>query len=211
MKRFTKLIVFSVVVSLMVSAAVSLAAYKEVNSYGNLHWMRGGGPIPAWFFGASGEGVDVSFYGETSGVSVVWDQSADTLELNTATIDGNSTSTIKDETIEGATVTGGIGAVEIKDVSDTLTTSESGLMNVYRPLTAKRTLTLPAASAGLFFDIYVADADSLLLTVASGDSIIDSAGAAYVTQSTVAGTVRVTAIDTTRWAMQYTLGTWTGY
>ena len=100
---------------------------------------------------------------------------------------------------------------EIIDAADALTASQSGLLSIYRPLTAKRTATLPECAAGLIFEFMVADADSLLIKAASGDSLITSAGAAYVTQSSVAGTVRLVAIDTVRWIMVYTLGTWTGY
>lgn len=79
------------------------------------------------------------------------------------------------------------------------------------PLAGKAKRTLPSAAAGLNIEFMVADADSLLISAATGDSLITSAGAAWKTTSSVAGTVRLVAIDATRWIMQYTLGTWTSY
>lgn len=90
-------------------------------------------------------------------------------------------------------------------------TTDSGKLFVSRLLPDKRTFTLPSAAAGLIYDFFVADADSILITTATGDSLITSAGSAYKTTSSVAGTVKVVAIDATRWLMLYTLGTWTSY
>jgi len=91
------------------------------------------------------------------------------------------------------------------------TLKSSGTVFVARAMAQKSTLFLPAAVAGLNYEAFVADADSLLIQVASGDSLLTSANAAYVTQSSVAGTVKLVAIDGVRWLMTYTLGTWTGY
>jgi len=101
--------------------------------------------------------------------------------------------------------------IEILDADDTLTANQSTLFSLYRPLTAKRTATLPTASAGLVFDFMVADTDSLLITAAAGDSLITSAGAAWKTTSSTGGTLRVVAVDAVRWIMFTSLGTWTSY
>ena len=101
--------------------------------------------------------------------------------------------------------------VEQLDADDTLTADQTGLFSIYRPLTAKRTATLPTAAAGLGFEFMVADTDSLLIAAASGDSLITSAGVAYKTTTSVAGTIRLKAMDATRWIILYTLGTWTSY
>jgi len=105
----------------------------------------------------------------------------------------------------------GLKSVEIVTESDTLTASQSGLLSIYRPIAAKALTELPPAAVGLNFEFMVADEDSLLIFAASGDSIITSTGAAYVTESSTAGTVKLVAIDSVRWIMLYTLGTWTGY
>lgn len=99
----------------------------------------------------------------------------------------------------------------IVDADTTIGADQSGTLFICRPLTAKRTITLPTAAANLIYEFMVADTDSLLIASASGDSLITSAGAAWKTTSSVAGTVKLVAIDTVRWIMQYTLGTWTSY
>lgn len=95
--------------------------------------------------------------------------------------------------------------------SETVLAAESGELFYAMSLPDKRTYTLPAAVAGLFFDFFVADSDSVLITTASGDSLLESSGTAYKTTSSVAGTLRVVALDTKFWLMLYTLGTWTSY
>ena len=100
---------------------------------------------------------------------------------------------------------------EVLDADDVLGVAQSGLLSVFRPITAKRTSTLPSAAAGLIFDYFIADTDSLLITTASGDSLITSAGVAWKTTSSVAGTITMKAMDATRWIMFNTLGTWTSY
>lgn len=93
----------------------------------------------------------------------------------------------------------------------TIGANQNGTLFVLRPLTAKRTLTLPGAAAGLEFDFLIADTDSLRIMTATGDSLITSAGVASKTTTSVAGTVRLVAMDAVRWIMLYTLGTWTSY
>jgi len=101
--------------------------------------------------------------------------------------------------------------VYIVDADTTIGVGQTGILFVSRPLTAKRTITLPTATANLIYEFMVSDTDSLLIAAASGDSLITSAGTAWVTTSSVAGTLKLVAIDTVRWIMQYTLGTWTSY
>lgn len=101
--------------------------------------------------------------------------------------------------------------VQVVLADSTITASRSGYTYVARPVAAKTTITLPGAAAGLNYTFFVADTDSLLITTAAGDSLITSAGAAWKTTSSVAGTVKLTAYDATCWLMTFTLGTWTSY
>ncbi len=78
-------------------------------------------------------------------------------------------------------------------------------------LAGKAKRTLPSAEAGLNIEFIITDADSLLITAATGDSIITTAGAAYSTTSSVAGSIKLICLDAVRWIMQYTTGTWTSY
>ena len=106
------------------------------------------------------------------------------------------------------------GAMPIYTViSDSVLTAAQTMQGLWyaRPLDAKYTLTLPTAVAGQTVEFMVADADSLLITAASGDSLITEAGAAWKTTSSVGGTVKLICVDTVRWIMQYTTGTWTSY
>ena len=100
-------------------------------------------------------------------------------------------------------------SVVINDTNETLDTALSGTTYVSRPLTAKRVKTLPTAAVGLNYTFFVADADSLRIIAASGDSIITSAGVADRAIGSVAGTVKLLAMDSVRWVMVNTLGTWT--
>lgn len=85
----------------------------------------------------------------------------------------------------------------------------SGTMFIALPIAQKSTLFLQGAVAGAWLDVMVSDSDTLRIVAASGDSLITSAGAADRSISSVAGTVRLIAVDGVRWIMQYTLGTWT--
>ena len=92
--------------------------------------------------------------------------------------------------------------------------TQSGSFRRASGLASKRTDTLPAAVAGLFYDFSVDDADSLLIGTANGDSLIDgktSAEEATKQTSTISGSCRLTAIDATYWIMTNKTGTWTEY
>jgi len=97
-------------------------------------------------------------------------------------------------------------------VSRTALTTESGKLFWARPIAAKETLTLPAAAAGLVYDVFVADADTLAIKAASGDTLVDGTdGAGYVITTTVAGKTRILALDDVRWLFMSETGTWTSY
>lgn len=101
--------------------------------------------------------------------------------------------------------------VRVVLADSTLMDGTSGYTYIARPVAAKTTITLPAAAAGLTYTIFGADADSVRVSVASGDSLVTSSGAAWVTIATDGGTVRLVAYDTTYWLMVSTLGTWVAY
>lgn len=120
--------------------------------------------------------------------------------------------------IGGTAVTGtaasisGITPVHIITTDSTLTAAQMvGGTWVALPLAAKKTVTLPACAAGLNGTFMAADSDSIRITITAGDSLITTTGAAYVTTTTVAGNVRIVAIDATRWFMLGAIGTWTSY
>ncbi len=92
----------------------------------------------------------------------------------------------------------------------TLTAARSGYTYIARPVAAKTTATLPAATAGLNFTFLIADADSLILAAAGTDSIIDDTGAAWKKTSSVAGSVKIVG-TTGKWWMFPFVGTWTSY
>jgi hypothetical protein len=97
-------------------------------------------------------------------------------------------------------------------ISDSVLTAAQaqGGLWVARPIAGKYQATLPAAAPGLTLEFMVADADTLRIKAATGDSLLDSSGAAFMVYGSVAGTVKVTAIDTVRWVLMHAIGTWTG-
>jgi len=168
---------------------------------GNVHTTGRGniylGAYSQFYVSAGATLNDRLYVGNNRGTLIYGNIASDSLLINGAL---RATGTLR-----------GLQDVEIVTESDTLTADQSGLLSIYRPLAAKADTELPTAAKGLVFEFMIADTDSLLIKAASGDSLITSAGAAYKTQSSVAGTVKLIAIDATRWVMQYTLGTWTGY
>jgi hypothetical protein len=136
----------------------------------------------------------------------------DTLLGDSAMIRLNSGSTLQVDSGASLTINGSISMGIQQILADsTLTSATSGKLYYARPVAAKTTATLPAAAAGLNYEFYVVDTDSLRIKVATGDSILDSSGAAYVTTTSVAGTVKLISLDGVYWVMQHTLGTWTSY
>jgi hypothetical protein len=130
---------------------------------------------------------------------------------STLQVDSGASFTISGTTVTTSNLwTGSMGIQQIL-ADSTLTSATSGKLYYARPVAAKTTITLPGAAAGLNYTVFAADADSILITTASGDSLLTSAGVAWKTTSTVAGTIKLIAYDTTRWVMLFTLGTWTSY
>lgn len=117
--------------------------------------------------------------------------------------------------LQGDVTIGGVGygvATTYAVTSDTtLTAAQTGALWIARLIAAKYTATLPTAVAGQHMQFFVADSDSLLITAATGDSLVAESGTAYKTQSTVAGTVELVCPDAVRWYMVGSTGTWTGY
>ena len=101
--------------------------------------------------------------------------------------------------------------VQLILADSTLTAARSGYTYIARPVAAKTTATLPAAAAGVNFAFMVADADTLRVTVAGSDSLIDATGAAWVTTTSVAGWIRVIGTAIGKWFVVPINGTWTSY
>lgn len=101
--------------------------------------------------------------------------------------------------------------VQITDDDSLLAAEAMGQLYYARPLAAKKKHKLPDAAVGLSVEYYVEDADSLLVAAAAGDTLIFTNGTAAVTTSTVAGTIKLVAIDTVRWVAMFATGTWTSY
>ena len=136
----------------------------------------------------------------------------DTLDTSSALIRVTNGSTLQLDAGSTLSLGGKVTArTQVVLGDSTLMAYTSGTTYVARPVAAKTTLTLPGAAVGLVYEIMGADADSVLVTTASGDSLITSAGAAWKTIATDAGTVKIIAYDTTRWLMVFSLGTWTPY
>ena len=109
-------------------------------------------------------------------------------------------------------IIGGRQSINAADANaEDLTAANSGALYTTQNFGELVTFTLPAAAAGLTYDIFAVSADSLIVTTASGDSLLTSAGTAYKTTSSVAGTLRLVAIDETKWLMLFATGTWTSY
>ena len=134
-----------------------------------------------------------------------------TLGSTTATIGTANVTTLNATTFTGSRATQNIRTITA--AADTFYSSGtykiSGDAFIARPLGQKSTLFLQSAVAGAWLDVMVADTDSLRIVAASGDSILASTGVAARSIGSVAGTVRLLAIDTVRWVMLNTLGTWT--
>ena len=135
-----------------------------------------------------------------------------TLGSTTATIGTANVTTLNATSFTGTRATQTIR--QITAAADTFystgTYKISGDVFYARPLAQKSALFLQSAVAGAWLDVMVADTDTLRIVAASGDSLITSAGVAARSIGSVAGTVRIVALDTTRWLMLMTLGTWTG-
>lgn len=108
------------------------------------------------------------------------------------------------------------GFVAAKTSSETLTLyNERGLSTVItnEGATSKPTLSLTGASAGLFYEFAVQDADGLRIKAATGDTIrvTDSvtASGGYIESTTIGSVVRLFALNTTEWVATSIHGVWT--
>lgn len=94
----------------------------------------------------------------------------------------------------------------------TLTAARSGYTYIARPVAAITTATLPENPAvGTNFVFFVADADTLRITTAGSDSLIDGTGAAWKTTTSVAGWIKATLGLVNKWFLTAYNGTWTSY
>jgi len=66
----------------------------------------------AWYFGADDYGVDVGFYGQTSGASLVWDASADYLIYTNTALGANARGTRQIATVATPAMSDGYGVWE---------------------------------------------------------------------------------------------------
>ena len=136
----------------------------------------------------------------------------DSLETSSALVRITTGSTLQSDAGSTVVLNGKVTYKTQTVLADsTLMAATSGTTYIARPVAAKTTITLPDAAVNLEYTIAGADADSIRVTTASGDSLITSAGAAWKTIATDGATVTVRAYDTTRWYMLFTLGTWTRY
>ena len=124
-------------------------------------------------------------------------------ELDALTITSLTTSSIQSEAKD---------AVVASD--DTLyaagSYNTSGTAFLARPIAAKYEILLQAgAGAGDWFEVFVADADSLRIR-ADGDSLIAEDGSASIVLGTVAGSAKFTMLLADKWFIQNATGTWTG-
>ena len=158
-----------------------------------------------------------------SGASGGYDIDAD-LSMPSFTLkEGTTTGSVDIDTSDAMNFTGFSGgytfdgkikyleSVQVVLADSTLVAGTSGTTYIARPVAAKTTVTLPAATVGLNYTIFGADTDSIRVVAATNDSLITSAGVAWKTIATAAGTVKVTCYATNKWLMAFTLGTWTPY
>jgi len=90
------------------------------------------------------------------------------------------------------------------------TYNTSGTSFLARPIAAKYEIELQAgAVAGDWFEVYVADTDSLRIRAATGDSLIAADGSASNVLGTVQGSAKFTMLLADKWFIQNATGTWT--
>ncbi len=158
----------------------------------------------------------------TNGIKLSGTIGTDLTLQNSETIDNTIDGTIKvgGKLATTGTVTGLQPVHNITAAADTFyavttpytaaaTPCITGTMFMALPIAQKSTLFLESAVTGAWLDVMVADADTLRIVAASGDSLISSSGVASRSIGSVAGTIRIIAVDATRWIMLHTLGTWT--
>jgi len=97
------------------------------------------------------------------------------------------------------------------DTTMTTTNVRPGSLISVTSTTIKRSFALPAAAAGLAYDLWVSESDSGRVTTASGDTLLTFGGSKYKTLSTIAGHLKLRALDATYWAVMDSTGEWAGY
>ena len=98
-----------------------------------------------------------------------------------------------------------------KTASYTVTNADSGALITNMGATAEITLTLPAATAGLQYCIYVSDAYTITVALDGADQIhhlTNSAGDRLQNTGTAGDSVCLTAADGTYWLPLQEIGTW---
>jgi hypothetical protein len=162
---------------------------------------------PSMYFSAQGTGTDTGIY--VTGANALGVAAGGS---NIITIDSTGI------TINGV-VYGGFkqNTITITTADSTLVAAQSGSSIVAITIDAKRTVTLPAAVAGMYFDFVGSDTDSLKILPASGDSV--STGGencvlsprGIATASAYMSTMGLRAINDCRWVGATSSGSWVQY
>ena len=154
-------------------------------------------------------------------MTVADDGKIDIQDGATLEVDSGATMTVDDATFAAATITALTSSsfsAEAKDYvvasDDTLyaagTYNTSGTSFLARPIAAKYEIELQTgAVAGDWFEVTVADSDSLRIRAATGDSLIAEDGSASNVLGTVAGSAKFTMLLAGKWFIQNATGTWT--
>lgn len=133
--------------------------------------------------------------------------------LATANVDGQLR--ITDSTAGNAGwLTATRQAVEVKTGAYSIDQLDSRDLFTNTGATARVDLTLPSAIAGLCNEFAVQDADGLKIIAAAGDTIrnegtVSGAGGYICDAATIGNTLKLCALNTTEWFVQYAKGTWT--
>ena len=95
---------------------------------------------------------------------------------------------------------------------DTVTVAigDLGKLFVFDTIADMSKRTLPAAVAGREVTFYVSDSDSLIITTAASDTLLSGANL-YKTTTSVAGVIKLHAVDSKFWIFEYSSGTWSSY
>lgn len=100
--------------------------------------------------------------------------------------------------------------VEDHTTNDSLGSGESGSVHTNAGASGVVTLTLPAASAGLWFDFVVMAAQTLNIAEAGGDNIrIAGSTGVNAAANTIGHTLHVVAVSSSLWVATWGTGSWT--
>lgn len=112
--------------------------------------------------------------------------------------------------------TRGVLTGEHHTAADTLTAAENGTIHTNMGASGTFALTLPAATVGLHFYFYVAEAQALQIEPASGETIslpssgVPEAANDYIVADLEGESVHLMCCETGKWAVMGFTGTWTG-